>query len=206
MIKTLSNQAIALAGMSQALGLVQQIAKRGSHDREDMETCIASVLKIDSDDAKDVYGGLDRLKTGLRLLERQLGEPNQVDVEQARYATTLIFLERKLMQQKAMVKTITEAVERAAEPARQHGALHDEVLRILAEAYQATLSRLSPRVMVAGEPRYLSDTDYANMIRALLLAGIRSVVLWRQCGGARWKLLFHRSRLQKEARNLLRGM
>jgi high frequency lysogenization protein len=206
MIKTLTNQAIAMAGLSQALFLVQQIAKRGVANREDMETCIASTLKIDADDVLDVYGGLYRVATGLRQLERQLAESDPVDPEQARHASTLIFLERKLMKQPAMVEAIGVAVHRAAEQAQELGVLHDGVLQILAEAYQQTISRLNPRVLVAGEPRYLSDPDNAHRIRALLLAGIRSVVLWRQCGGARWKLLFQRARLRQEARELLRSL
>jgi high frequency lysogenization protein len=60
--------------------------------------------------------------------------------------------------------------------------------------------------MVAGEQRHLSDPENADRIRAVLLAGIRSAVLWRQCGGVRWKLLFHRGRLQQEARRLLKSL
>ena len=32
----------------------------------------------------------------------------------------------------------------------------------------------------------------ADLIRALLLAGIRAAFVWRQSGGARWKLIFQR--------------
>lgn len=204
MIKTLTNQTIALAGLSQALSLVQQIAQRGVADREDMETCLASTLKIDSDDVLDVYGGLDRLAHGLRRLDQQLAEPDKVDKEQARYASTLVFLERKLMRQPAMVESIGVALHTAAERAQEVGVLHEDVYQALAEAYQRTISQLQPRVRVTGEQMYLSDADNGQRIRALLLAGVRSAVLWRQCGGSRWKLLFYRARMQKEARRLLR--
>lgn len=203
MIKTLTNQTIALAGMSQALSLVQQIAKRGFADREDMETCLASTLKIDSDDVLDVYGGLDRLAHGLKLLDQQLAEPDKVDKEQARYASTLVFLERKLMNEPAMVEAIGIALHNAAERAQEVGVLHEDVYQALAEAYQRTISQLQPRVLVTGEQMYLADADNGQRIRALLLAGIRSAVLWRQCGGSRWKLLFYRTKMQKEARRLL---
>ncbi|MGH9353754.1 MAG: DUF489 family protein [Terriglobia bacterium] len=42
-----------------------------------------------------------------------------------------------------------------------------------------------------------------NMVRSLLLGGLRAAVLWRQCGGSRWMLLFMRASLQKEAKRLL---
>ena len=206
MIKTITNQAIALAGLSQAAYLVQQIARKGVADREDMEASIASTLKIDSEDVLDVYGGLARLRTGLRCLDEQLSGPERASAEQARYASTLLFLERALMKRPPMVESIGVAVHRADERAQEMGLLDEGVLKILADAYSQTLSQLRPRVMVVGDQRHLADPDNAAQIRALLLAGIRSAVLWRQCGGARWKLLFYRGRLQEEARRLLRSL
>jgi len=203
MTKTLRNQVIALAGLSQAVYLVQHIAKRGTADREDMAASIGSVLKIDSGDVVDVYGGLHRVMTGLRQIEKQLGGPDVVDPEQARYASTLIFLERKLMKQPRMLEAIRASMEKAAAVAEDRGVLDEDVLATLAETYHQTVSQLKPRVMVAGEQMYLSDPENANSIRSLLLAGIRSVVLWRKCGGSRWKLLFLRPKLQKEAQQLL---
>lgn len=206
MIKTLTHQAIALAGLSQAVFLVQQIARRGVADRETMEASLGSTLKIDADDVLDVFGGLHGVTVGLRQLEKQLAGPGKADPEQARYASTLIFLERKLMQQPEMVEAIGTAVRHATERAEEWGVLDDDVVKILADAYQRTLSTLKPRVLVAGEQRHLARSDNAHSIRALLLAGIRSVVLWRQCGGTRWKLLFYRTRLQQEIRRLLQSL
>jgi high frequency lysogenization protein len=206
MIKTLTNQAIALAGLSQSAFLVQQIARKGAADRDDMEASIDSTLKIDSEDVLDVYGGLNRVATGLKRLDEQLSGPGRADPEQARYASTLIFLERSLMRQPPMVEAIGVALHRASEQAEAFGSLDEGVLGILAEAYSQTVSQLRPRVLVAGEQRYLADPENANKIRALLLAGIRSAVLWRQCGGARWRLLFYRGRLQQEARRLLKSL
>jgi len=207
MNKTLTHQVIALAGLSQAVYLVQQIARSGAADRQDMEVCIASTLKVDSKDVLDVYGSLAGLRTGLEQLDRQLSEPRRVDRELARYAATLIFLERRVMQTPEMVEAIGAAVRRAAAKAEAAGmVLDDEVFETLAEGYQQTISTLQPRVLISGEPRYLSDEHYARQIRALLLAGIRSVLLWRQCGGVRWKLLLSRSRMQREARRLLESI
>ena len=203
MEKNLTHQAIALAGLSQAVMLVQQIARRGSADLDAMKTSIGSTLKIDADDILDVYGGLAGLETGLRQMERQLAEPRQVDPELARYASTLIFLEGQVMKRPEMVDAIGVAVQRAQAAAERSGdILDDGVFEALAYGYQQTLSQLKPRVMVSGEQRYLSEQRNSDRIRALLLAGIRSALLWRQAGGVRWKLLFVRSSLQREARRL----
>ena len=204
MEKTISHQVIALAGLTQAVYLVQQIAKRGTADRADMAVCIGSTLKVDADDIYDVYGGLAGLKTGLAQLTRQIAEPRQVDPELARYASTLIFLERELMKRAEMVQALGLAISRASAAMERGGRiLDDEVVQALAQGYQQTLSQLKPRVIVSGEQRFLSDSDHADRIRALLLAGVRSALLWRQAGGVRWKLLFQRTRLQREAQGLL---
>jgi high frequency lysogenization protein len=203
MEKNLTNQAIALAGLSQAVTLVQQIARRGSADLDAMKTSIGSTLKIDADDILDVYGGLAGLQTGLAGMERQLAEPRQVDPELARYASTLIFLEGQVMKRPDMVDAIGVAVQRAQAVVERSGdMLDDGVFEALAYGYQQTLSQLKPRVMVSGEQRYLSEQRNSDRIRALLLAGVRSALLWRQAGGVRWKLLFVRSSLQREARRL----
>jgi high frequency lysogenization protein len=57
--------------------------------------------------------------------------------------------------------------------------------------------------MVQGDQQYLGNQSTVNKIRALLLAGIRATLLWRQCGGSRWKLLFFRKKIQDEAKFLL---
>jgi len=204
MEKTITNQTIALAGLAQAVTLVQQIAKRGSADQEAMEVCIASTLKIDADDILDVYGGLAGLKTGLKQLEIQLTEPRQVDPELARYASTLMYLEQTVMKHVAMTEAIGVAVRRAQASAEKAGrVLDDEVFEALAYGYQQTLSQLRPRVLVSGEERFLSDQRNGDRIRALLLAGVRSALLWRQAGGVRWKFFFIRASLQRKAQRLL---
>jgi len=75
---------------------------------------------------------------------------------------------------------------------------------ILAKFIRATISTAPARIMVNGEQAYLSRPDIANKIRACLLAGIRSAILWKQCGGTRWKFLFSEKRLQAELQILLK--
>ena len=203
MIKTLTNQVIALAGLTQSMHLVQQIAKRGSADESDMRTSIASILKIDAEDVLGVYGGLANLQTGLKRLEKQVGNPDQVDPILARYVATLLFLERKLMRSPQKMALITNGLRSVADIVPDFGVLHEDVLARIADLYQQTISQIKPRVIVVGEEQYLRQPENANRIRALLLAGIRSVVLWRQCGGRRWRLLLTRSAYQREAHRLV---
>ncbi len=204
-LNTITNQTIALAGIAQAAALVQQLATKGTADPEAMETSIASVLKIDSDSVIDVYGGsLAGIKLGLTQLNEQMTGFKIVNPEQARYSASLVFLENQLSSRKDLLKSIQTGNIKAQAQSEHFGLLHENVLANLGEVYQSTISTLQPRIMVNGEQQYLSRPDIANKIRACLLAGIRSAILWKQCGGARWKFLFYRKKIQAELQNLLK--
>ena len=72
--------------------------------------------------------------------------------------------------------------------------------------YQDTLSQLKFRIKVTGSAQHLQNQQNADVIRALLLSGIRSAFLWRQLGGRRWKLIMQRKRLLQTSQNLSRGL
>ncbi len=202
-LNSLTNQTIALAGISQACLLVQKLATHGTADSAMIETCINSLLKIDSDSVLDIYGDLAQLKPGLEQLQRQVTGRTIADPEQARYAASLVFLESQLAKRPEMLQKISINIEKAQAQAESFGVMHDNVLANLGDTYHSTISTLQPRIMVNGKEEHLARPDIVNKIRALLLAGIRSTLLWRQCGGARWKFLFFRKKLQDEIKYLL---
>lgn len=203
-LNTLTNQTIALAGIAQVAVLVQQLATTGTCDQQAMEASIGSVLKIDSDSIADIYGGLGGLKLGFEQLNGQITGDKAPNPEQARYAAAIVFLERKLSDRKDMLNTIQTGIIKAQAQSEQFGLLHDNVLANLGDLYHSTISTLQPRIMVNGEQSYLSSHAIANKIRALLLAGIRSALLWKQCGGSRWKFIFYRKKIQAELQYLLK--
>ncbi len=203
-LNTITNQTIALAGIAQAAALVQQFATKGRCDPVALETSIASVLKIDSDSVIDVYGSLSGLSLGLTQLDIQMTGYKIVNPEQARYSASLVFLENQLSQHKNLLKIIQTGIIKAQSQSEHFGLMHENVFANLGEVYQNTISTLQPRIMVNGEQNYLSRNEVANKIRACLLAGIRSAILWRQCGGTRWKFLFYRKKIQAELQILLK--
>lgn len=203
-LNTLTNQAIALAGIAQAAALVQQLATTGKAEQTAMESSISSLMKVDADTVEEIFNGLSGVKLGLEQLNQQLSGYNIVNPEQARYSASLVFLEKQLSKRPEMMKTIQTGIQKAQMQSENFGLLHENVLANLGDIYHSTISTLHPRIMVNGEQVYLSRPDIVNKIRALLLAGIRSAVLWKQCGGTRWKFLFHRKKLQAELENLLK--
>ncbi|MDO9104335.1 MAG: high frequency lysogenization protein HflD [Methylovulum sp.] len=203
-LNTITNQTIALAGIAQTAALVHQLATTGTADAAGLETSIGSVLKIDSDSVIDVYGSLAGIKLGLEQLDAQMAGYKITYPEQARYSASLVFLEHQLSGRKDLLNTIQIGITKAQAQSEQFGLLHENVLANLGDIYANTISTLQPRIMVNGEANYLSRPDTANKIRACLLAGIRSAMLWRQCGGTRWKFLLYRKKIQAELQHLLK--
>ncbi len=205
-LNNLNNQTIALAGIAQAAALVQQLASTGSADAAALEASIASLFISDENGVEAVYGGLSGLKLGIKQLDDQMTGFKIADPEQARYSASLVFLENQLAKQPAMLKTIFAGIERAQAQSEHFGVMHENVLANLGDIYHTTISTLQPRIMVNGEQEYLSRPDVVNKIRACLLAGIRSAILWRRCGGTRWKFLFYRKKIQAEIQKLLQKL
>jgi len=203
-LNTITNQTIALAGIAQSAALVHQLAITGAADASAMEASIGSVLKIDSDSVIDVYGSLAGLKLGLEQLSAQMTGYKITYPEQARYSASLVFLENQLSTRKDLLNTIQIGITKAQAQSEHFGLMHENVLANRGDISANTLSTLQPRIMVNGEADYLSRPDIANKIRACLLAGIRSAMLWRQCGGTRWKFLFYRKKIQAELQELLK--
>lgn len=200
---SLSHQTIALAGLAQACCLVQQIARQGRAEEGAMEASLNSLLKIDAADVPAVFGGVAGVRLGLRMLLKQLGGAS-MDPEQANYATSLLILERRFMAEARMVALVHDGIVRLAETAGGRPDVSDDsVVAALSGLYQQTVSRLVPKIMVGGEQNHLRQARNTDRIRALLLAGVRATVLWRQCGGDRWKLFFQRRRILDTAQALL---
>ncbi len=205
-LNSITNQTIALAGIAQAAALVQQLATIGSADSAALEATIGSLFISDEHGVENVFGGLSGLKLGIEQLSEQMTGLKIANPEQARYAASLVFLENQLSRQPAMLKTIFAGIDRAQAQSEHFGLLHENVLANLGEIYKTSISTLQPRIMVNGEQEYLSKPNVADKIRACLLAGIRSAILWRHCGGTRWKFLFYRKKIQAELQILLKKL
>ncbi|MFO1433180.1 MAG: high frequency lysogenization protein HflD [Candidatus Competibacteraceae bacterium] len=211
MSRTDHDQVIALAALLQASSLVRSIATTGQMDCGAFAACLGSLLKIDADSSEAVYGGMANLHLGLRLLCDHLQYPR--DMEITRYVINLLVLERKLAKRPELLQKIRTGIEsnlaRLQQVAGTDPALPADLTELdrlaadFAELYTTTVSTLAPRILVNGKPLYLTNPANQSRIRALLLAGIRAAVLWRQKGGGRLTLLFRRTALLAEGRRLL---
>ncbi len=199
------NRTIALAALFQCVEGVIQIANTGNVNEELYQTCINSILTRDNDSAESLYGSLANLKTGFRSMMYQLGsgqltpDGKPKDMEATRYALRLLALENKLDRNQEIYRKVIEGVEKTQEKLKHFDINHENISLSLADIYAQTISELGPKIMVKGNQNFLSNPKNAAKIRALLLAGIRAALLWRQAGGSRWKLLWERGKLQRQA-------
>lgn len=189
-----------MAGVMHCTRLVRQLAREGRVDQAQFACALHPVFVLDPESVETVYGDAECLGSALAVLRDQLGGGSaERDLEATRYAATLLHLERKLRRRDDVIATLREGLESASRQLDHFEPTHENVVAHLADLYGRTISTLKPRIMVQGESHFLEKTATANRIRALLLAGIRSAVLWRQCGGTRLKLILGRGKLVEAA-------
>jgi high frequency lysogenization protein len=198
------NQTLALAGLMQAAHMVEELANKGELNRDDLETMVHSLFEQNPKTPADVYGPNASLKGGLqelRFLFSQNKKGSNANV--LRYALNLLHLESCLRKHPDMLNNIGKGLDKAKVQAEHFHRTHENVMANLANIYHENLSTLRFRIQVKGQPVHLQNKLNANVVRTLLLAGIRSATLWRQLGGHRWHLIFTRKHILKEIDELL---
>ena len=198
------DQTIALAGVFQAAELVNQVATQGAWSGYAAEQSIQSLFKVSVDAVEDIFDGPFGVKLGLITLTSMLGGDAE-EMYSLRYSASLLRLERRFSRKSGMQAHIGKELERISqlEGHLDDPSQLDRQVEAVAELYQDTISKIEPRVIVQGKPDHLQRERNLHWIRALLFAGLRSAVLWRQVGGSRWSLLFGRKKLLLAARELL---
>jgi high frequency lysogenization protein len=189
-MSSLDDRMLALAGLVQALAQVRRIADTGQADAAILATALDSVFRIDADSPSAVYGGETALRPGLLLLRDYFRNETR-DELLPRLALAVLQLERRFARD-PMAQQVHDGILALAPSAERLGSVHPEVLATLGSLYSDTVSHLRPRVMVQGNPHYLGQAGVVAEIRAVLLAALRSAVLWRQLGGSLWDFLLRR--------------
>ncbi len=187
----IDDRVLALAGVLQALAQVRRIADTGQSEAASVDIAVASVMRLEADTAEAVYGDAQALRKGLGLLRDHLAN-NPRDQSLGKLALAVLQLERRFSRDDAMAAKVGAGIASAAATADQLGTSHPDVINQLAELYAGTISQLRPRIMVQGNPHYLGQAGVVAEIRSLLLASLRSAVLWRHSGGSLLDFVFRR--------------
>ena len=197
-------QTLALASLFQSAWLIDQIAHGKSINSAAFDCSIDSLFTLETQGIGEIYGDGEGLITGLRTLINYLGgsggKPDRLVIY---YLMSMIKLERKLIRNQEMSRKVADGIRQIQHQGEQFELSPLSRLHRIDGLYQETLSHFQPRVIVQGDQAVLSQGDNTSRIRALLFAGVRAAVLWRQRGGSRWTLLFHRRRYVVEAQRLI---
>ncbi len=208
----MKDQTITFAALCQVAYQVQQVSRTGQITDGEFSVLLKSIIETSPVNTLAVYGGdLDNIKKGLELLISHLGNDDNntessnkhKDPEFTRYLISLINLERRLAKQPKQLNALGERIN-ATERQLEHYALtSDTLIASFASIYSDIISPLGHKIQVTGESTILKQSVNQYKIRALLLAGIRAAVLWRQVGGKRRHILFNRKKIVDTAKALL---
>jgi len=199
---SMSTRVLALAGLVQALAQVRRVADTGQANAAILATAMDSVFRIDAPSPDAVYGHVEALRPGLTLLRDYFGS-SQRDEQLPRLVLAVMQLERRFVRDHDMGRRVQSGIRAQAGNAERMGSTHPDVMGALGSLYAETLSHLRPRVLVQGNPHYLGQATVVSEVRAILLAAVRSAVLWRQCGGSLWDFLLRRRDLLAAVRDHL---
>lgn len=216
-------QVVALAAVAQSAALVSKLAVHGNASQTELLACVNALLALNPRSESDIYPNLGHLNLGLRTLDDMLSRGRSPENSSlVRYILGMLLIRNKLDMDSAMQSNIRDRLHsiqplllvpenatpwRMTETEKTDGQLRQEqTFEQLATLYQDTISTLSHRIQVNGQEDYLQNDYVSNRVRSLLLAGIRSAVLWHQLGGRRWRLILYRKRLQETATALRRRL
>ncbi len=203
-MSTYNSKTIALAGAQQALCAVQDIAWKGSYSQSDFDTCLQSIFVRDPENYEGVFGSVQNLQSGLRALRTSFKDKrNKEAVERTRYMVSLMLLSKKVQPESSVAQQIATTLSLLEETAGDFENQRNYIIERLAQLYQNTLSKMTPRIIVYGKPEILDNQENAAAIRALLLAGLRAIILWYQAGGNQLNLLTGKSRYLQQIDKLL---
>ena len=198
----LNQRATALAALTQAVWLVDCIARKGLADAEDFQVMTDSIF-ADSGHAHSVaelYGGLKNLDTGLRLSIKILrGDPVPQAKEMMAYSAGLLSLERRLSKNSEVRQKLADGMIRIGKQRQYFGdAVHVNIIAAIADLYGETVSTIKPRIIVRGKSEYLSQHANTQRVRTLLMAALRAAHIWHKHGGGHLSLMIRRKALLHE--------
>ncbi len=202
---TIEDKAVALAGVFQAAFMVDQIANQGSCNSFSLESSLKSLTITNPENTLSVFDGkAHNIRQGLQALKEFMTPKSQgITPNALRYAISLLHIESRLRREPDLLNVISERLEHLDKQLEHFDITHENIIKSLADVYKDTISTLKFRIQVNGNPTYLQNPSNAEKIRAILLAGVRAAILWRQVGGRRWHLIFSRKQYQQACSRLM---
>ena len=193
-------RALALAGLAQSCYLVAGIARTGMASQDNLAGCLESIFVTNPNETMDVYNGGNGVRTGLRLVSEILGELKISEhSETIHYLMAALSLEQRLSRTPNLMRSLGAGISAIQEHRNLNelAATDEDIISRLSQLYEETAGTVKPKIRIQGKQKHLANTMNTSRIRALLLAAIRSAVLWRQLDGTRSQWFLGRGKLLK---------
>ncbi|PKH02674.1 lysogenization regulator HflD [Psychromonas sp. MB-3u-54] len=190
----IESRCLAFAAICQAAYLLDKIATKGlCPDAVAFDASLQSIMRVESDSPIEIFGGYDVLEVGFKSMIEQLdnGSSNR-NMQVTKYIIGMISLEKKLSNNSSTLNLLSQRINQVQRQLAHFDINDSSVLSNLDSIYKDLISTLGPKIQINGSPACLQQEHTQHKIRALLLAGVRAAVLWRQLGGKRRQLIFSR--------------
>ena len=203
----LAERTLALAGVAQAARMVDLAAKTGTWPSAFVEASVHSLFSFEPDAVDTVFGTRQGIQLGLEQLSaclRVSQDPAAADT--LRYMLAILQLEKRFNKRDDLQAIVHSRLKHAAYKAENFTQNINSLSANISAIYQDTLSTLPFRIKVTGSAQHLNNPQVADVVRTLLLCGVRAAFLWRQLGGTRLKLMLSRGAVRDTAARLAREL
>tara|TARA_B100000614_G_scaffold199172_1_gene180314 strand:- start:107 stop:727 length:621 start_codon:yes stop_codon:yes gene_type:complete len=204
-MSTIDRQLYALAALYQSCNAISRIAWEGQYNETDFKPLIKSILDVNSDDPLVIYRESLLLRSGFDFLKKQVVDDIFTrSSETRRYISSIKDLVKRIDTSSAINKKFRERIDKLSET--EHEKTFDDVVLEIGQLYKDTFSKVEPRIVISGDNQYLQEDLNAARIRTALMAGIRSVYLWKSCNGSDLKFFLYKRRYVKRIREIIEAM
>jgi len=187
--------------------MVDLAAKTGTWPSAFVEASVHSLFSFEPDAVDAVFGTRQGIQLGLEQLAaclRVSQDPAAADT--LRYMLAILQLEKRFNQRDDLQAIVHSRLKHAAYKAENFTQNINSLSANISAIYQDTLSTLPFRIKVTGSAQHLNNPQVADVVRTLLLCGVRAAFLWRQLGGTRLKLMLSRGAVRDTAARLAREL
>lgn len=196
----LRSQTIAMTAICQAAIMIKQVARGESVDNEALKQLFGAVINRSPKSMDELYPSPSNLQQGSNLLLMHLsGKATNNDVEITRYLVGITAMAKALLNDTAALTRMSDKLNDVERRLSHFEIDSSSIIENFADCYSEVVSPLGRKIQIIGSQQVLAQPANQSKVRALLLAGIRAAVAWRQMGGKRRHLILKRRQLLQDA-------
>lgn len=207
------SETIALAALYQCCSQINRVARTGYVDPYATAALIRSLVITNPNSIDDIYAP-KTLQVGFKMIidsmSNSVSDKSADTLEVSKMVFKIIGLEQVIERNSMVFNRLGQEIDKLRDLCLQRYSdyeqgdpdhvLDPDCIKDFSSLYESLISQNFPRLIIYGEQVHLMQTQNQEMIRALILCGIRAAVLWRQVGGRRRFLIFRRKAIVECAR------